>query len=184
MLPSSITATTCISTKQPNVVTEWIPPVGYWNTDITPQRRNAHLERYRFSSTMTVRSLRRPSYGNGKANSISSTPILSISTPIRQYGSTISTTHTTSRICACTSSPPGYNDYPVIGVSWEQANAFCVWRTNLLHLTPTAWQNLIVCRPRPNEYAARAGKSEKLCHPGTTTVRPAIKGASMPTSNR
>ena len=26
----------------------------------------------------------------------------------------------------------GYNDYPVVGVSWEQANAFAAWRTAFL----------------------------------------------------
>ena len=29
-------------------------------------------------------------------------------------------------------SHPGYDDYPVVGISWEQASYFCVWRTEFL----------------------------------------------------
>lgn len=28
---------------------------------------------------------------------------------------------------------PGFDDYPCVGVSWKQATAFCIWRSNLLN---------------------------------------------------
>ncbi|MDR1762799.1 MAG: SUMF1/EgtB/PvdO family nonheme iron enzyme [Dysgonamonadaceae bacterium] len=60
---------------------------------------------------------------------------------------------------------PGYNDYPVVGVSWEQANAFCNWRTQYLKKSLDAnFKNTIEPYRLPTEaefeYAARAGKSE------------------------
>ena len=81
----------------------------------------------------------------------------------------------------------GYSEYPVVGVSWEQANAFCNWRTDFLKRAlarKVSISNPTACPQKPNGNSQPVPGKTTTCSPGKATSPSArIKGASTPTSS-
>jgi len=69
-------------------------------------------------------------------------------------------------------SSPGYANYPVVGVTWEQAQAFCQWRTQYFNNTNSRGaQDYRLPTKAEWEYAARGGRKLALYPWGGNYVR-------------
>jgi formylglycine-generating enzyme required for sulfatase activity len=69
-------------------------------------------------------------------------------------------------------SSPGYANYPVVGVTWEQAQAFCQWRTQYFNnVNPRGAQDYRLPTKAEWEYAARGGRKLALYPWGGNYVR-------------
>ena len=69
-------------------------------------------------------------------------------------------------------SHPGFSNYPVVGVTWEQAQAFCQWRTKLYNsINPIPAQDYRLPTEAEWEYAARGGRKLALYPWGGNYVR-------------
>ena len=81
---------------------------------------------------------------------------------------------------------PSYDEYPVVGVSWEQAQAFCVWRTDRLNEKVLVDRGIIMLDQEnlgTNAFQTDvylAGKFEGETRGGMTNYDPSAGGEERP----
>jgi len=69
-------------------------------------------------------------------------------------------------------SHPGYSEYPVVGVTWEQAHAFCNWRTQFFNSSSFVKANDYRLPSEAQwEYAARGGRKMAMYPWGSNYAR-------------
>jgi len=69
---------------------------------------------------------------------------------------------------------PGYSEYPVVGVTWEQAHAFCNWRTKFYNMYSAIEVNEYRLPTEAQwEYAARGGRKLAMYPWGSNYARDA-----------
>lgn len=80
---------------------------------------------------------------------------------------------------------PAYQDYPVVGVTWEQANAYCVWRTDRVN------EHILRQRGALVDYRTLAESQSRPNEPFNTDIYlngqyqgEGIDGERMPRDNR